>query len=811
MKSRPLKLRFLLAASITLLALVITSVVSFTIGRSGLERLERSIGQSLAMLADQMQDKLDRGLFERIREINNMAGILASGEERPRPEVVRPWLEQMQMTLPDYVWIGVADASGRVTTAAQEVFEGTNVAQDSWFRAGLKGAVFGDVHSLGSLATKLAAARDGEATRLIAVAAPVNVKGRIAGVVGAQLSWNWAKEVQDSLFGSVSGNVGIEALVLGADGTVLLGPPEVIGKPLALESINAQSLGQRRFAVETWPDGTGYLSGFAEDVEYPLFGGLGWRILVRQKAALALAPVVSLRQQILIWSAVFVALSALLAWFLAGRLAAPLLRLANVADQLRRGEPAVIPHVDAYAEAEVLANSLRTLVDELKHRETRLHDLNITLERQVADRTRKLEKRNLQFAAAKEKAEEATQSKSRFLAAASHDLRQPLHALTLFARALSRRVDGKEARDLVAQTEQALASLKEMFDALLDISRLDAGLIEPQQQNLSLVEFIERVAGGFEAEAEHRGLAFRSRGLDAVVRTDPALLETMLRNLLSNAIKFTRRGGVMLGCRRLGGRIAIEVYDTGVGIAPEAGESIFQEFQRSKVAAAGANDGLGLGLSIVKRYAELLGIEVRFHSRHGRGTRFSLLLPVSAELVSGVARPASVNAPCDLGGRRILVLDDEPLIVESLARDLADRGCQVSKAGTIVEAEALIRGEVPELAVVDINLSTGETGPQFIDRMERELGITLSALVLTGATDADTLSGLVLNDRRWMTKPADPDAIAQALSELWLAASKPKRQASPADPAAPGGQARSPLWMPQVAPAQPPAAAAAAE
>lgn len=795
-KSRPLKLRFLLAVSITLLALVITSVVSFTIGRSGLERLERSIGLSLAMLADQMQDKLDRGLFERIREINNMAGILASGEERPATQVVRPWLEQMQTTLPDYVWIGVADANGKVTTASGGILEGSSVAQESWFKAGLKGAVFGDVHGAGSLAAQLAAARDGEATRLIAVAAPVNVKGRIEGVVGAQLSWNWAKEVQDSLFGSVSGHVGIEALVLGADGTVLLGPPEVIGKPLPLESIKPQSMGTRKFAVETWPDGLGYLSGFAEDVEYPLFGGLGWRILVRQKATLALAPVVSLRQQILLWSSAFVVLSAMLAWLLAGRLAAPLLRLANAADRLRRGDGAAIPHVGVYAEAETLANSLRTLVDELRHREARLSDMNVSLERQVADRTRKLEKRNLQLAAAKEKAEEAMASKSRFLAAASHDLRQPLHALTLFARALSRRVDGKEARDLVAHTESALASLKEMFDALLDISRLDAGLIQPNPQDFKLKEFIDRVAGGFEAEAEHRGLSFRSRALCAMLRTDPALLETMLRNLLSNAIKFTRRGGVMLACRRVQGRIAIEVYDTGVGISADARDNVFQEFQRSKEAAAGVNDGLGLGLSIVRRYAELLGIEVRFMSQQGRGTRFSLLLPAAAEIGADVARPIAKAEACDLAGVTVLVLDDEPLIVDSLARDLTDRGSKVVRAGSTLEAEEVIRHAVPDVAVVDINLSNDETGPEFIDRMEREIGRRLPSLVLTGATDGDTLSGLVLSGRRWMTKPADPDAIAMALSEMAGEAEVPAGKGSTTP-----GQARSPVWLP--APAAP--------
>jgi signal transduction histidine kinase/ActR/RegA family two-component response regulator len=765
MRSRPFKLRFLLAASITLLTLVSTSVVSFTIGRSGLERLERSIGLSLAMLADQMQDKLDRDLFERIREINNMAAIFASGVESGVQQPVRQWLEQMQTTLPDYVWIGIADPKGTVIEATKGVLVGASVAGDSWFRAGLKGAVFGDVHGDGALGAHLPS-RKGEANRLIAAASPINVKGQIKGVIGAQINWNWAKEVQDSLFGSVGGNRGIEALVIGHDGTVLLGPPAMIGMPLPLASVKAESRGSRRFAIETWPDGMGYLSGFAEDVEYPLFGGLGWRILVRQKADLALVPVETLRQQILLWSAAFVTLATLLSWFLAGRLAAPLLRLSNAANQLRGGEQIEIPHVGVYAEAEILSNSLRTLVDELKHREARLSELNVSLERQVADRTLKLEKRNVQLAAAKVKAEQATASKSRFLAAASHDLRQPLHALTLFARALSRRVEGREAKGLVAQTEQALASLKEMFDALLDVSRLDAGLIEPKPQDVLLTEFVERVSAGVRAEAEHRGLVFRSRTIDATVRIDQALLETLVRNLLSNALKFTRKGGVMLHCRRVGGRIAIEVLDTGVGISPDAGDAVFQEFHRSKFAAAGSNDGLGLGLSIVKRYAELLGIDVSYRSRPGRGTRFRVMLPATAEIAAGTSAAPSHAIPCSLKNKRILVLDDEPLIVESLARDLTDRGNKVLRAGSIAEAELLIRDAEPELAVVDINLASSELGPEFIDRMERSMGRRLPTLVLTGATDASTLVSLVHSGRPWMTKPADPDAIARALAEL---------------------------------------------
>ena len=790
---RPPQLRALLTAALTLLALLITLVVSYTIGSSGVERVEREIGRSLAMLADQMQDKLDRGLFERAREISNMAEVLTLRERPLEGQIPRRWLEQMQSTFTDYAWLGMIGTDGRVIVSTQGVMQGESVAGETWFRNAFKGVTVGDVHDAGRLA-ELLPEHPGDTMRFIDVAAPILQQGRVIGILGAHLNWSWAREVQDSLFGSTSGNPSTDVLVINKAGTVLLGPPEIVGKALSLERARGQSKDAIRYAVETWSDGVTYLSGYAESDGYRQFAGLGWSIVVRQKAAEALAPATNLQRLMVAWGAAFMALSGGLAWALAGRFTTPLLRLATTADQVRRGEPAEIPHVGGYAEAEMLSDSLRTLVAELRNREARLSDLNVSLERQVADRTRKLEDQNLQLAAAKEEAESATRSKSRFLAAASHDLRQPLHALTLFARALSRRVEGAEAKGLVAQTEQALASLKEMFDALLNVSRLDAGLIQPTLQDVSLAELIGRLSAGFKAEAEHRGLSFRALTVDAVVRTDPVLLETIVRNLISNALKFTRQGGVLLACRRHPGshdgptrmglagrpcagktRIAIEVYDTGPGITPTAQGRVFQEFERSQRTATGANDGLGLGLSIVQRYAHLLDIDIDLTSRPGRGSRFRVLMP---ELVSparqgtqadrvvgrGEGQPGGLHK---LENRRILVLDDEPLIVESLARDLTDRGNHVLRAGSPAEAEAKIIGQAfPDGAVIDIDLSASETGPEFISRIERKFGRALPTLVLTGATDAERLAELVNSGRRWLTKPADPDMIAAVLGEL---------------------------------------------
>ena len=260
---------------------------------------------------------------------------------------------------------------------------------------------------------------------------------------------------------------------------------------------------------------------------------------------------------------------------------------------------------------------------------------------------------------AKAEAEQATEAKSRFLAAASHDLRQPLHALTLFARALSRRVQAGEATTLVAQMEEGLRGLKGMFDALLNVSRLDAKLIEPTKVPVSIAEIIERVSVGSKVEAEQNGLRFLSHPQDWTLETDAALLETMIRNLVSNALKFTKRGGVILAARRRNGQRMIDVYDSGPGLSPEQHEMIFEEFARTDQRAHGANDGLGLGLSIARRYADLLGMRIVVCSRQRRGSRFTIVLPPERVIEAIPQSRASVKDETQVHGFRILVLDDD--------------------------------------------------------------------------------------------------------------------------------------------------------
>jgi CheY-like chemotaxis protein/anti-sigma regulatory factor (Ser/Thr protein kinase) len=311
--------------------------------------------------------------------------------------------------------------------------------------------------------------------------------------------------------------------------------------------------------------------------------------------------------------------------------------------------------------------------------------------------------------------------------------------------------------------------------------------------------FVDRLSGPQTARVAHteewfsigRGLRFLSRSVDAQLHTDPALLETILRNLVANALKFTRRGGVALIARRIGGAVAFEVIDTGPGIARDRRERIFEEFERAREQAIGHNEGLGLGLSIVRRYAALLGLKVSMSSRIGHGTRFTLIVPRAklSHRHGGLDNHRPMNGASKLpAGLRVLVMDDDPMIVSALTRDLADRGCSPRGATSAAEAEAILSaGPGMDAMILDFDLGGAETGLEFLSRMARRFARSTPALILTGGTDTSTLATILASQLSWLTKPAEPDMIAEALARLMEKADP--RGAAIDDPAPPDAQA----------------------
>jgi two-component system, sensor histidine kinase len=371
------------------------------------------------------------------------------------------------------------------------------------------------------------------------------------------------------------------------------------------------------------------------------------------------------------------------------------------------------------------------------------------------------------LSAAKEEADRSNVAKSRFLAAASHDLRQPLHALGLFAGALEDGVRDPEARDLVSKIQDSTRALEEMFDALLDVSRLDAGVMDVHVTDLSLLPLLQRLEAEFTPQAQRKGLRLRVMPSRLAVRSDPVLLSRIMQNLVSNAVRYTDRGRIVVGCRRRGGQVRLEVADTGRGIAPERRGEIFEEFHRVETDPARTGEGLGLGLSIVERLARLLDHRIEVDSTPGRGSVFRITVPRASRGAPASEQPAP-HAPLHLGGVSVLVVDDDVTVLDATRQQLERWGCRVRAAPSAVEAcdPERLAAASPDVIVADYQLAGGATGIEAIAAIRVMLGRPVPAVLVTGATSPDALGAARAGGFPLLHKPLAPAKLRAALTQL---------------------------------------------
>lgn len=368
---------------------------------------------------------------------------------------------------------------------------------------------------------------------------------------------------------------------------------------------------------------------------------------------------------------------------------------------------------------------------------------------------------------ARDQAVEANRAKSRFLAAASHDLRQPLHALNLLLRTLERRMgDGRDA-ELVHSARAASMSMARMFNGLLDISRLDAGVIEPRVENFSIAVILEDLRVHFASSAREKGLSFDIVPNDTTLATDRTLLESILSNLVANAINYTPHGSITVLTRDGDDVLTIEICDTGQGIPEDEQERIFDEFHRLEHGHSG--QGLGLGLSIVRRLSRLLDIEIELRSKPGQGSVFALRIPHSIAApvdATPAPPPARIDPVVDLRGKTVLLVDDEPLGREAMRCEMGDWGMKVVMAADAEEALSFLAMHQIQLdvAIVDRDLGSHLTGPDLLDRLATDLGIAVPAIVITGATDSETLQDLEDMGYTYLIKPVDEITLRRALN-----------------------------------------------
>ncbi len=568
--------------------------------------------------------------------------------------------------------------------------------------------------------------------------------GVIVGQVNLTFIWDVVSQIQVGKHG--------QAYVID-DAARLIAHPDI---SLVLRKTDMSGLAQVRAArmteAKSSPDqplqgvdikGRQVLSAYAEATPP------GWLVFAELPLDEAYAPLYdsALRSGVLILIALALAIFAGL--FLARRMVVPIRALHDGAVRIGGGDLAQRIPIKTGDELEALGEQFNSMA-------ARLQESYATLERKVEERTRQLEIAN--------------QAKSRFLATASHDLRQPLHALGLFVAQLRGRTGAADRKRIVSGIVAALSGMNELFNALLDISKLDAGVLVPKVSAFPVSQLLRRIDTTFAGLAREKGLTLHIVGSDAWVRSDSILLEQIVLNLMTNAIRYTATGGVLVGCRRRGDRLLrIEVWDTGSGIPRELHQHIFSEFYRVETSEREQTGGLGLGLAIVDRLCRLLDHPIELNSTVGKGSCFAITVPA-------VPAPAKILKPENAARPRftapdknlVVVIDDDPLVLEGMGGLIRSWGCSVvtgNTHGAVLDGLAQYH-DPPDVIISDYHLRGGKTGIEAIARLREALTAPIPAFLMSGDTNPDPLRDAQTNGYALLHKPVDPAALRVMLTQV---------------------------------------------
>jgi signal transduction histidine kinase/CheY-like chemotaxis protein len=538
---------------------------------------------------------------------------------------------------------------------------------------------------------------------------------------------------------------------------------------LVLQMTDMSRLPQVQAAIASGAPAQGFaddaraLDGSAVLAAYAKIAPSSWTVFVEQPRAEALAPLMNSIERSALTLIIALVLAVTAGVFAARRMVAPIGELRRGAQRYGAGDFAHRIEVNSGDELQELAANFNAMGEQLR-------EIYGSLERRVNDRTRELNERNVEIQQKSRQLDEANQAKSRLLAAASHDLRQPMHALSLFVGQLKESNTTAERIALMQRIERAVGSLSELLDQLLDLSKLEAGAVQAVQQDFAVGDMLSEIGTEFASLARVKGIELRVLPTDAWLRSDPVLLRRILLNLVANAIRYTERGGVLIGCRKRGhiGRIA--VWDTGCGIPDDRFEDVFHEFVQLAAAeprhADRSGRGLGLGLSIVARLADLLGTKVELRSTVGRGSMFAVELPrgVASAAAQQPLMPSSVTA---LRGTFALVIDDDEAARAGMCGLLETWGCVTLSAQDSSDAVAQLpaHDRLPELIICDYWL-TNETGLDAIERMRAAIGGRVPAVLVTAETSRSVLIAAQAVGTPLLHKPVSPLKLRALLAQL---------------------------------------------
>ncbi|KAB8332153.1 HAMP domain-containing protein [Scytonema tolypothrichoides VB-61278] len=647
-------LRTRLGLAVGGVALALLILLSLLVGYVTKQQLEADTGRFLSELAYQMADKLDRGMFERYRDIQIVASLETLGNPNSTLDTKRALLEKLQNTYTDYAWIGLANLEGKVIVSTGKILQGKNVSKRPWFIHGQKSSYVGDVHDALLLA-KILPNSTGEPMRFVDITAVVTDQDKPVGVLGAHLNWVWAKKVQDSLLQSRQKYANIEMLVLNKNGDVLMGPPSNKGKLSELESFQAARRGKNNYLIETWYDRNNYVTGFAPSVGYLSYPGLGWVVLVRQKTDIAFAPARSLQRKVLIWGVVFGLVSGTLSWLLTNRIVNPILAITVATHRIRSGDVKVkIPMVRGQDEVAILSAFLSYLMTSLENHQAELNALNEQLQQDITARQQaeaevrtlneelevRVQQRTMHLEAANKELEAFSYS-------ASHDLRAPLNRIHNFSQILMEDYANQldtVGKDCLARIFASSQQMEQLIESLLQLAQVSRS--EMHYQKVDLSDMVQAIATNLQKAEPHRQVEF-SIANDVTAYADAWLIHCVLENLLGNAWKYTRKQsqaeiefGVLLRKPKKhkntgesqNSKSKIQapksmIYffrDNGAGFDIRSSHQLFKPFKR--LHSASEFEGNGIGLATVQQIIHRHKGQIWAQGKLGQGATFYFTL-----------------------------------------------------------------------------------------------------------------------------------------------------------------------------------------
>ena len=611
---------------IALLAITFSTILSILIGQSTSLQLQTQQEQSLAKLSFTLANRLDRGMFERYREIQIVTTLQDIRSEQVSQPQKQELLNKLQSTYPDYAWIGLTDAQGMIVVSTQGILEGANVSARPWFIEGKTKPFVGDVHEALLLASLLPNLTE-EPLRFVDIAAPVfDETGRFLGVLGAHLYWDWAERATENLLEPVEEKAQMEVLILAQDDTILLGSADLRGKKLNLKSTEVSQNKTQAAIVETWSDGKKYLTAFAQSNGYKDYPGLGWKVVVRLSEAIAFAPAWKLQQQILCGGLFLGILFAVLGWLIVESITRPLVAIATIAERLRRGETGAKMQVLA-GEDEVarLSWSLNKLVNTLLAQEEALLTSNERLQEELLERQRVEDSLR--------DTEELSEIKSHFISLTSHEFRNPLTTI-LSSMEMLESYDNKLSLEKKQRYWQRIRNsverMREMLDEVMLIGKAQARKFKCNPSYFDLYQFCVDLVEEMQISQRRHIIDYRVIGTPIQACLDEKLLHHILVNLLSNAIKYSPEAEkVYFEVIFQGKEVKLIIKDQGIGIPTEDQKRLFESFHRA--GNVGEIPGTGLGLVVVKQSVHLLQGQIAVESTTGVGTTFTVTLPLELE------------------------------------------------------------------------------------------------------------------------------------------------------------------------------------